>query len=138
MVAANVVGTGGTTQVSANSLESVFGLLSTYASFTTVTTLPGPGAQMARDSKPKADGAVAALVPLVHNLVAGSMPGLHGTVFPGHAGDTVTVQVSSHGGWQTVATTKLGPGGGYSVQVPGGGTYRIQYDGINGPSVSVS
>ena len=138
MVSANVVGTGGSTRVSANSLESLFGLLSTYASFTTVTTLPGPGAQMARDAKPKADRAVAALVPLVHNLVAGSMPGLHGTVFPGHAGDTLTVQLSSHGSWRTVATGKVGSGGAYSVQVPGAGTYRVVYDGINGPSVGVS
>jgi stage II sporulation protein D len=138
MVAANVVGTRGTTRVSANSLESLFGLLSTNASFTTVTTLPGPGAQMARDAKPKADRAVADLVPLVHNLVAGSVPGLHGTVFPGHTGDTVTVQLSSHGSWNAVASGKVGSSGAYSVQVPGAGTYRIVYDGINGPSVSVS
>jgi hypothetical protein len=59
-------------------------------------------------------------------------------VFPGHAGDTLTVQVSNHGAWRTVASTKIGPGGGYSAQVPGAGTYRIVYDGINGPSVSVS
>jgi hypothetical protein len=93
---------------------------------------------MARDAKPKADGAVAALVPLVHNLVAGSMPGLHGTVFPGHAGAAIAVQVSSHGSWQTVTTSKLGPGGGYSVQVPAAGTYRVVYNGLGGPSVTVS
>jgi stage II sporulation protein D len=138
MVAADVVGTRGTTRVSANSLESLFGLLSTNASFTTLTTLPGPGAQMARNARPKADAAVAALVPLVHNLVAGSMPGLHGTVFPGHAGDTVTVQVSSHGSWQTVSTTTVAAGGAYSAQVPGAGTYRVLCDGLGGPAVSVS
>ncbi len=141
MVSANVVGTGGTTRVSANSLESLFGLLSTNASFTTVTTLAGPAApaQMSRDAKPaQADAAVAALVPLVHTLVAGSMPGLHGTVFPGHAGGTVIAQENVHGAWKTVGTTTVGTGGGYSVEVPGAGSYRIVYDGITGPSVTVS
>ncbi len=141
MVSANVVGTGGTTHVSAGSLESLFGLLSTYASFETVTTLPGAGAPArdARAAKPaQADGAVAALVPLVNDLVAGSIPGLHGSVFPGHAGDTATVQLSDHGSWRTVATTRLGAGGSYSVRVPAAGVYRIVYAGVDGPSVSVS
>jgi stage II sporulation protein D len=140
MVAANVVGTAGTTRVSAGSLEGLFGLLSTNASFSTITTLPGAGAvaQSARAAKPApADHAVAALVPLVHDLVA-SMPSIHGTVFPGHTGDSVTVQIDDHGTWKDVATTTLGAGGSYSAQIPGAGTYRIVYADIDGPSVSVS
>jgi stage II sporulation protein D len=140
MVAANVVGTGGTTRVNAGTLQSLFGLLSTNASFTAITTLPGPGpAHSARKPAPaKADSAVAALVPLVHDLVAGTMPGLHGTVFPGAAGATVTVQVSAGGGWKTVGTTTADAGGAYSLQVPGPGAYRVVYNGINGPVITVS
>ena len=82
--------------------------------------------------------ALTALVALVHNLVAGAMPGLHGTVFPGRTGDTVTVQVRHHGGWSNVTTTKLAAGGYYWVQVPGAGTYRVVYDGMDGAPVRVS
>jgi stage II sporulation protein D len=143
MVSAVVVGTGGSTRVSAARLVSLFGLLSTNASFTTITTLPGPGAAALPHStraanSPPADGAVAALVPLVDNLVAGAMPAIHGSVFPAGAGSTAIVQVSDRGGWRTVASLRLGADGAYSVQVPAAGTYRIVYAGINGPSVSVA
>jgi hypothetical protein len=37
-----------------------------------------------------------------------------------------------------VATGGVGADGSYSVQVPAAGTYRISYDGISGPSISVS
>jgi stage II sporulation protein D len=140
MVAANVVGTGGSTRVSGGSLQSLFGLLSTYASFTTITTLPGSApAHAKRAAGPaQADRAVAALVPLVDNLVAGSLPALHGNVFPAGRGGSVSVQVSDRGGWPTVATGSVAADGSYSVQVPAAGTYRIVYDGISGPSVSIS
>jgi stage II sporulation protein D len=140
MAAATVVGTRGTTRVSGGSLQSLFGLLSTYASFATITTLPGPGpAHAKRAAGPaQADRAVAALVPLVDNLVAGSLPAVHGNVFPARRGATVTAEVSGRGGWRTVATGSVAADGSYSVQVPGPGTYRIVYDGISGPSVNVS
>jgi stage II sporulation protein D len=154
MVAANVVGTGGTTRVSAGSLQSLFGLLSTNASFATITTLPGPGpAHSTRTPSPaQADGAVAALVPLVHDIVAGTMPALHGTVFPAAPGTTVTVQVSAGGSWKTVGATTVDAGGSwktvgattvdaggsYSLQVPSAGAYRIAYAGIDGPVITVS
>jgi hypothetical protein len=140
MVAANIVGTAGTTHVSGGTLQSVFGLLSTYASFTTITTLPGPApAHSTRAPAPHgADAAVPALVPLVHNLVADTMPGLHGNVFPAGAGATVTVQVSAGGGWKTVGTATAGADGSYSFQVPAPGAYRIVYNGIDGPVVTVS
>src|SRR5579872_76588 len=43
IVQAVVVGSAGTVQVGGYQLQSAFGLLSTYASFTTITTLPGRG-----------------------------------------------------------------------------------------------
>jgi stage II sporulation protein D len=140
MVAANIVGSGGTTHVTGGTLQSLFGLLSTNASFTTITTLPGPApVHSRRASVPaQADAAVAALVPLVHNLVAGTMPALHGNVFPAHGGDTVQVQVSAGGGWKTVGTSTVDAGGSYSFQVPAAGAYRVVYAGINGPVVTVS
>jgi hypothetical protein len=81
---------------------------------------------------------VAALVPLVDSLVADSLPALHGTVYPAGGGGTVSIQASDHGGWRTVATGGVGADGSYSVEVPAAGTYRIVYDGISGPSISVS
>jgi hypothetical protein len=78
------------------------------------------------------------LVPLVHDIVAGTMPALHGTVFPATPGATVAVQVSAGGSWKTVGSTTVDAGGSYSLQVPAPGAYRIAYDGINGPVITVS
>jgi hypothetical protein len=40
--------------------------------------------------------------------------------------------------WRTVARTRVGKGHDYNVALPGRGTYRIVYHGINGPVVTVS
>ncbi len=140
MVSANVIGTGGSTHVSAGTLVSLFGLMSTNVSFTTITTLPGPatahGTRQPASAQP--DGAVAALVPLVHNLVAGTMPALHGNVFPARADTKITVQISTSGGWKTTGTATVGRDGSYSLQVPAAGAYRAVYNGIDGPVIVVS
>jgi hypothetical protein len=137
-VLADVVGTGGTTRVTGGQLQHVFGLLDTYAAFTTITSLPGPGAAATPVPAVHAGQGVAALVPLVRNLVAGTLPGLHGSVFPYHAGETVTVQELGLGGWRSVATAAVGSGGAYQLQLPAIGIYRVVYRGVDGPAVGVS
>jgi hypothetical protein len=77
-----------------------------------------------------------ALVPLVHDLVASSLPALYGTVFPARKGDPIAIQQSSKGRWRTVLHARLAANGGYQVQLPGSGAYRIVVDGIDGPSVN--
>ena len=142
IITADVVGTGGRTPVSGVHLQQLFGLLTNYAAFTTITTSPGaaPAAATRSARLPQGEAgaqAVVALVPLVNDLVAG-IPAIHGSVFPAHPGDGVAVQVSGRGGWKTVAQAKLGTGGTFSLQLPGAGTYRIVYAGLAGPAVGVS
>jgi stage II sporulation protein D len=153
IVLAQVVGTRGRSTVTGIQLQHIFGLLTTYAVFTTITTEPGQppapprhsrdGARHSRDGVllPGGDAgaqAVVALVPLVRSMVSG-FPALHGTVFPeGPKGAPITIQSRVKGRWRTVLHSRLGAGGNYAVQLPGAGTYRISYNGLSGPAVTVS
>ncbi len=142
VITAAVVGTKGSTTVSGTELQHIFGLLTNYEMFDTITTLAGSGGASAT-RKAAADPAaqtkaVVALVPLVDSILAGALPGLHGTVFPAPAGAMLTVQALEGQTWKTVTRSQVGKGSGYDVALPGRGTYRIVYDGINGPVVTVS
>ena len=146
-----MVGTKGRTTVSGTTLQHIFGLLTTYEVFATITTLPGraPGQPSSRSPAPGpaattpphglADTrAVVALVPLVNAMVANAVPGIHGNVFaaPRHA--TIAIQVGDHGRWRTVSHAALAKDGSYSVQLPVAGSYRVVYRGLNGPPVKVT
>jgi stage II sporulation protein D len=143
---ADIVGTKGKTRVTGQQLQSAFGLQTTYAAFTTISTDAGaPAATHGRRHR-KADRraqqagaqAVLALPQLVRDLVAGAVPGLHGTVLPAPSGATINVQEQGSHGWQTVAHTTVGAHGSYGLQLPGPGTYRVQYGQFTGPAVPVS
>jgi stage II sporulation protein D len=144
---AQVVGTKGRTQITGQQLQSVFGLQTTLASFTTISTNPGAppqshsrrkGGSAHRAQQAEAQ-AVLALPALVRDIVSGAVPGLHGTIMPARSGDQVTIQEQqgSHG-WKTVAHTTVGAGGSYGLQLPGPGTYRVVYGSYDGPAVAVS
>jgi stage II sporulation protein D len=142
---AQVVGTRGRSTVTGVQLQHIFGLLTTYAVFTTITTEPGqaPGPRgRSRDIVLLPGGnagaqAVVALVPLVRSMVSG-FPALHGTVFPAPKGAPITIQSLARGHWRTALHARLGAGGTYAVQLPGAGTYRISYNGLAGPAITVS
>ena len=124
-------------------LEQAFGLLSTWASFTTISTAPGRAAR-ARRRVPRRRHqpvsaqarAVMALVPLVDELV-GAVAGLHGNVYPAPAPahSKIAVQLRTRHGWRTVLHARVGAGGAYDAALPGPGTYRVVYGGLSGPSV---
>jgi stage II sporulation protein D len=134
---AQVVGTRGTTTVSGAELQRIFKLRTTYAAFTTMATAPGhnPAGAHGTRAGPETQ-AVAALVPLVDDL-AGAITGVHGSVFPARQGVTVTIERKTRRGWRAVGRTKTRHGGGFDVPVPGPGTYRIVYQGLYGPAVTV-
>jgi stage II sporulation protein D len=145
---ADVIGTGGRTRVTGSQLQGALGLLTTYASFMTISTMPGAPAPAAAPTPARRAGpghlaqqagaqAVLALVPLVRDLVAGA-PGVHGTVYPAPRGAKVTVQISGAHGWRTAAHATVGSGGSYGLRLPGPGTYRVLYGGFYGPAVPVS
>ncbi len=143
IITARVVGTRGTTTMTGSQLQSALGLLSTWASFTTISTTPGRAATAAEARSAGAPRhvsaqarAVMALVPLVDELV-GAAAGLHGSVFPAPAHGKVAVQLRTRHGWRTVLHARVGAHGGYDTALPGPGTYRIVFAGLSGPSVTV-
>jgi stage II sporulation protein D len=87
ILTASVVGSAGRTSVSGTSLQSIFGLPTTYAAFTTISTVAAPPSQV---------------------------PALKGTVFPAPRNAKVSVQLRTGRGWHTVEQESLGAGGAYA------------------------
>ncbi|HZU40680.1 MAG TPA: SpoIID/LytB domain-containing protein [Solirubrobacteraceae bacterium] len=134
---AQVVGTKGTTSVTGGQLQSAFRLLTTYASFTLVTTSPGlPSPHSARDVMRRGMAPSAAVFRLMATLSRAARA-VHGSVFPGHRGQVVAVQQLVHGAWQTVAQPRLAANGAYATRVRAAGQYRVVVSGLNGPAVTV-
>jgi hypothetical protein len=118
--------------VSGTDLQHAFGLLTTFEQFTTITTVEGRApASRSRPAGPA--GAVAALVPVFRGLL---VAGIHGTLFAAPKHGSVAVQRQSRHGWRTVAHARLRHGA-YDTALPGPGSYRIEYRGIDGPAVRV-
>ncbi len=155
IVAADVVGTKGRTRVSGADLERAFGLRSTWAAFTTISTFPtistpssGRGGSEGHATRGQLFTDIGlqvrfALMPLVTDLVGGATAGLRGTVFPAPAGKaangaTVTIQIRAGGRWRTLTHARLNARGSYAVELPAPGVYRVMYRGLDGPTVSVS
>lgn len=80
---------------------------------------------------------MSALVPLVDTMLVGALPGLHGTVIPGRAGERIDVQLLERGRWRTIARPRLRAGGSYDVALPGRGTYRVLAGRLAAPAVAV-
>ena len=97
----------GAQSVTGTQLQQAFGLPTTDAAFTTVSTLRGAGI------------------------------GLHGSVFPGTEGAPVAIQVSGGGRWRTILRARTAAGGAYQTVLPGPGRYRVSYRGLDGPAVNV-
>jgi stage II sporulation protein D len=146
IVLAAVVGSSGSRTVTGGELEQVFALKSTLATFTTITTIPGPvpavlSALRRADrlaSTHRGPQLVAAMRGLDRVLRLFSGPSIHGSIFPARKGDALSVQVRGRRGWRTVARLRLGARGAISAQVPGPGRYRFVYKGLAGPPVTVS
>ncbi len=144
---ADVVGSGGRTRVTGAQLQSALGLLTTSASFLSISTVPDAPAPPSTSGRRAGPGrpaqqaeaqAVLALLALVRDLVSGAVSGIHGTIYPAPRGAEVTIQRSGARGWQTAARTTVRAGGSYGVRLLGPGTYRVVYQGFYGPAVAVS
>jgi stage II sporulation protein D len=146
VVTAAVVGTGGRSTTSGGSLEQRFGLRSTLASFTTITTNAGttsaavrrPAVGHSPDVAQITAETASAMSGLVHQVFAPRVPIVFGSVFPSTTGASLAVQRLVGSNWHTVVTTKLGTGGSYSVKVSGSGSYRVVFDREAGPTVGVT
>jgi stage II sporulation protein D len=130
VLAADVVGTRGTVRVTGIQLQHAFGLLTTYMRFTTIVTGTAPSARNLR---------AAMSVPGDATVidVLGVPQDLSGSVFPPDRAGSVAVQERRGAGWRTIARVALGRSGRFSFTLPGLGTYRVSYRGLEGPAVTV-
>jgi hypothetical protein len=135
IVAAQVVGSSGHTNVTGAQLQQIFGLQTTYAWFTTIKSGVAWGGGSVAPAKSKL---IADFVPLVRAVLNGATPRLVGSVFPAGRGVTATVEVSRRGSWRQVARrVRVSRHGRYSVALPGSGLYRVVSGGVAGPGVTV-
>ena len=135
IMTAKVIGARGTTTVTGSQLQSAFGLLSTWASFTTMSTsvaAPATGAV-----HPGSDLEVIAQAKRLIGMMAGARPVLTGTVFAGGKRGAVTIELRAGRGWRKLGTVRLAKGGSFAVRTPQPGVYRTVYRGLDGPSVKV-
>jgi stage II sporulation protein D len=136
IMSAQVIGTKGASTVSGSQLEGAFGLLSTWASFTTISSSAGK-APVAGAVHGASDLAVITQIKRAFGLAGQSTPLLHGHVVPAHQGEKVTFEVRAGKHWHRVGSVRLGKGGSYAVGLPRPGVYRTVYRGLDGPSVIV-
>ena len=116
----------------------------TTSTTTTTTTsnggggLPRNGSDLA--SVPARPSSLLQRLASVLSLITGIAPpayAVSGHVFPARPGSVVTVQAESDGDWIAVASGTVARGGGYSIAVADPGTYRVLYNGIAGPRITV-
>ncbi len=129
VVSARVTGTRGTTNVTGPQLQSAFGLLSTYAAFTTISSASGVLSSSAQ--RVVAPGRLAAAETGFEVLA------IHGTVFPARKGSVVAIQLHRRQGWRTVKRIRPSARGAYVTSLSQPGSYRAVYRGAAGPALSV-
>ncbi len=136
IMSAQLIGSKGSTTVTGAQLQSAFGLLSTWASFTAISgsagQAPVTGAVHATN-----DLSVITQLKRAFALVGEHTPVLRGRVVPGGPGDSVTVEMRAGKHWQRLGSVRLGKGGAFAVGVGRPGVYRTVYRGLDGPSVVV-
>ena len=136
IMTASVIGTRGTVSVTGSQLEGAFGLLSTWATFTTISSSAGP-TPTAGPSRAESDLAIIAQMKRAFGQMDNASQTLRGSIFPGRKGARATVEVRAGKHWRKSGVVRLGPGGRYSVRLAVAGVYRVVYRGLAGPSVDV-
>jgi stage II sporulation protein D len=121
VVDAQVVGTRGTTAVTGPQLQSVFGLMSTYMRFTTISALKIKRIRAARD--------YLKLPPLGVGTVTGS-------VYPAGRNASVQIQIWRRNRWRAVEHVAVASDGSYTVALATG-RYRAVYAGAAGPTITI-
>jgi stage II sporulation protein D len=135
VVRAQVIGTGGATNVTGPQLRSAFGLYDTWAFFTSVTSKASKSKKKHKKAAPPGDpsGGVSAGA----RAAALSASRIEGTIAPAHAGRWLKLQRRVGARWVTATDGKVLRGGRYSIAVPGPGVYRVVYGSAAGPDVRV-
>ncbi len=136
IMSAVVIGTKGSTTVTGGQLQVDFGLLSTWASFTTISATPGQ-VPVTGPVHGANDLSVIPQLKRAFALAGERTPVLRGHVVPAGAGDTVSFEIRAGKRWRRVGSVRLGKGGAYAVGLARPGVYRTVYRGLDGPSVTV-
>ncbi len=105
---AQVVGSKGRTSVSGTTLQQIFGLPTTFASFTVISTAAS------------------------HGQVTGNV---YPSTGPGTGPGAVALQAWVKRSWRTVATERIGKRGSYKATLSWTGSYRIRYGKFGGPAI---
>ncbi len=160
VVRAQVVGTGGTTNVTGPQLRSKLGLYDTWARFTIITasgtrgdgntpkpfvpaTPAGPPATGSGGAAPGTGGATPAIarsasVAMTRELAQARSAGvMSGRVAPAAASSWVTVERYVAGRWLAQFEVQTAAGGTYRADVPAAGLYRARFRGETGPPVRI-
>jgi stage II sporulation protein D len=139
IMAAKVTGTRGSTTVTGAQLENAFGLFSTWASFTTISGAAGSAPASPAVVHDASDLKVITQLQDALASVGQTVPVFAGSVRPAAPGAHVTIEVRGwRGAWHKTGRARLGKGGRFSLTVPRPGVYRTVYQGLDGPSVTVS
>ena len=136
IITANVIGTRGTTPVTGGQLQRAFGLLSTWARFTMISSASGP-TPTGGVARASGDLAVISQMKRLFGQTDNVSHTLRGTIFPAGKGARVTIEVLAGQHWRESSVVRLGSAGAYAARVRNPGTYRVVYQGLDGPSVAV-
>jgi stage II sporulation protein D len=136
VVRAQVVGTGGVTDVTGPQLRSAFGLYDTWAFFTSVSSKQSKPKK--KPAQPAPAGDPTGGVSPIARAAAAHATRVEGTIAPAKAGRWLRVERRVGARWVAATDAKVLRGGRYSVAVPGPGIYRVVYGQAIGPSVRVS
>jgi stage II sporulation protein D len=165
VVQAQVVGSQGSHTITGAQLEQLFGTLSTYMSFSTLTetgeqsgtpvtattaptttTAPTQTTTTATTATPPppitGGSGLGGATPTANTASATATTStsdlsVQGTVYPVRPGATVVAQLDEASGWTNAASALVTAAGTYVIPVPSAGTYRVAYRGVNGPNISV-
>jgi len=75
--------------------------------------------------------------PVASTASAPSNLSVQGTIYPAVEGATVTAESNTSGSWTAIASAQVTATGSYVIPVPSAGVYQVQYNGVNGPSITV-
>ncbi len=136
IMSANVIGTGGSVSVTGSQLEGAFGLLSTWAAFTTISSTASP-TPAAAPRVVTNNLAIVSQMESAFGRMDNASQTLSGAVFPAGKGTHATLEVRVGARWHRSRVVHLGRRGSYSVPLALAGVYRVVYRGLAGPSVVV-
>jgi stage II sporulation protein D len=136
VVRAQVIGTGGATDVTGPQLRSAFGLYDTWAFFTSVSSKASKTKVRKPAAIPPAGEPTGGVAPSTR-AASVKVPSVQGTIAPARAGRRLRVERRQGAHWVAAADARVGRAGRYSVAVPGPGIYRVVYGTATGPAVRV-